>query len=584
MDGPKDVAITVVETDGLNADKQPISTSDDKQEQVYDNVAYEDGDIKLDLSVSLKDSHTSETSGKETVQSVTLTLADSSDGVFIDAHGNVLGTSITIDQSQLDNIHFRPAQDFSGKVDINVTTTVVDSAIYDDTTGATVTDTKSFDSNVSFDVIAVNDEIKWQGVDKPIVGDEDTSISLAGISGSLEDIDGSEHIVSIKLENVPDGFIIEGAVNNGHGVWTITASGESFDLSSIKVQPPHDFSGKVDIDIVVYSKEESLDKPAENRETITIDVTPIADKVDTDVNPNAAGDENSTITLDLGIKAYDDKNTINNSGTNVHENGAESLQIIITNVPDSSSFTLPDGVAGSAEKQADGSWIIKVTGSDLDTLIFHPGDANNQTVIDGNVWNGDLNLDIRAVDNGVVGTDSVAVDKTIHVDITPDNDAPVNHLPSDTLTVDEDATLVIKDLQITDVDSSDHNAVMDMTVTLSVEHGQLALAAGVDTSGLTITDNGDGKLVIKGDLNLINQLLDHGINYTGDKDFNGTDSLTMTTNDNGNSGAGGALTDSDSIDITVTPVNDAPINTVPAAFDVDEDSSHIITWIENCGC
>ncbi|PSX33442.1 hcalcium-binding protein [Photobacterium kishitanii] len=580
VDGPKDVAITVVETDGLNADKQPISTSDDKQEQVYDNVAYEDGDIKLDLSVSLKDSHTSETSGKETVQSVTLTLADSSDGVFIDAHGNVLGTSITIDQSQLDNIHFRPAQDFSGKVDINVTTTVVDSAIYDDTTGATVTDTKSFDSNVSFDVIAVNDEIKWQGVDKPIVGDEDTSISLAGISGSLEDIDGSEHIVSIKLENVPDGFIIEGAVNNGHGVWTITASGESFDLSSIKVQPPHDFSGKVDIDIVVYSKEESLDKPAENRETITIDVTPIADKVDTDVNPNAAGDENSTITLDLGIKAYDDKNTINNPGTNVHENGAESLQIIITNVPDSSSFTLPDGVAGSAEKQADGSWIIKITGSDLDTLIFHPGDANNQTVIDGNVWNGDLNLDIRAVDNGVVGTDSVAVDKTIHVDITPDNDAPVNHLPSDTLTVDEDATLVIKDLQITDVDSSDHNAVMDMTVTLSVEHGQLALAAGVDTSGLTITDNGDGKLVIKGDLNLINQLLDHGINYTGDKDFNGTDSLTMTTNDNGNSGAGGALTDSDSIDITVTPVNDAPINTVPAAFDVDEDSSHIITGLK----
>ncbi|MEC6816651.1 hcalcium-binding protein, partial [Photobacterium toruni] len=579
VDGPSAVTITVVETEGLNADKQPISTSDDKQEQIYDNIAYEDGDIKLDLSMSLKDTDTSETDGRETIQSVTLTLANTSNGVFIDADGNVLGTSIIVDQSQLDNIHFKPALDFSGKVDINVSTTVVDTAIYDQTTGATVTDTKSFDSTVSFDVIAVNDEIKWQGIDTPIVGDEDTAIPLAGISGSLADVDGSEHIVSIKLENVPDGFIIEGAVNNGNGVWTITASGESFDLSSIKVQPPHDFSGNVDIDIVVYSQEASLDKPAENRETITIDVNPIADKVDTDVNPNASGDENSPITLDLGIKAYDDQKTINNPATNVHENGAESLQITITNVPDSSSFTLPDGVAGSAEKQPDGTWIIKVTGSDLDTLIFHPGDANNQTVINGNIWNGDLNLDIRAVDNGVIGTDSVAVDKTIHVEITPDNDAPVNHLPSEPLTVDEDATLVIKDLQVTDVDSNDHGAIMDMTVTLSVEHGQLAITAGADTSGLTITDNGDGKLIINGDLTLINQLLDQGINYTGDKDFNGTDSLTMTTDDNGNSGAGGALTDTDSINITVKPVNDAPINTVPVPFDVSEDSSHIITGL-----
>ncbi|WP_233426527.1 T1SS-143 repeat domain-containing protein [Photobacterium carnosum] len=579
VDGPSSVTVTVVETEGLNADKQPISTSDDKQEQVYDNIAYEDGDIKLDLSVSLKDLDTSETSGKETVQSVTLTLANTSDGVFIDADGNVLGTSITVEQSQLDNIHFRPTLDFSGKVDINVSTTVVDTAIYDQTTGVTVTDSKVFDNTVSFDVIAVNDQVKWQGIDTPIVGDEDTAIPLTGISGSLEDIDGSERIVSIKLENVPEGFIIEGAVNNGNGVWTITASGESFDLSDIKVRPPHDFSGNVDFDIVVYSKEDSLDKPAENRETITIDVNPIADKVDTDVDQNVSGDENSPITLDLGIQAFDDQKTINNPGTNVHENGAESLQITITNVPDSSSFTLPDGVAGSAEKQPDGSWIIKVTGSDLDTLIFHPGDANNQTVIDGSIWNGDLNLDIRAVDNGVVGTESVAVDKTIHVDITPDNDAPVNYLPSDPLTVDEDATLVIKDLQITDVDSNDHDAVMDMTVTLSVEHGQLAIAAGADISGLTITDNNDGKLVIRGDLNLINQLLDQGINYTGDKDFNGTDSLTMTTDDNGNSGAGGALTDTDSIDITVTPVNDAPINTVPAPFDVNEDGSHVIAGL-----
>ncbi|PSV40376.1 type I secretion C-terminal target domain-containing protein, partial [Photobacterium sp. GB-36] len=581
VDGPKSVEINVVETEGLNGDKQPISSSDDKTEQVYKDVAYEDGDIKLDLSVALKDVSTELTDGKESVESVTLTLKDSADGVFIDANGNVLGSSITIDASQMGNIHFRPAPDFSGKVDIDVKTTVVDTTVYDETAGGKeVSASKTFDNTVSFDVVAVNDEVKWHGTETPIVGNEDTAISLSGVGGTLQDSDGSEHIVSIKLENVPDGFIVQGATNNGSGVWTLSGSGESFDLSSVKIVPPKDFSGTVNIDIVVYSKEETLDKPAENRKTITIDVQPVADKVDTDVNPNASGDENGSITLDLGIKAYDDENTVKNPNSNVHENGAESLQITITNVPDSSSFTLPDGVKGSCEKQADGSWVIKVDGSELDTLTFHPGDANNQTVIDGKVWTGDLDFDIRAVDNGVVGTDSVAVDKTIHVDVTPDNDAPVNHMPTDPLTVEEDAILVIKNLQVTDVDSHDHDAVMNMTVTLSVQHGQLSIADGVDTTGLVIKGNGDGTLTIEGDITKINQLLDKGINYVGDKDFNGTDSLTMTTNDNGNSGAGGALTDTDSVDITVTPVNDAPVNTVPDAFIVDEDSSHVISGLK----
>ncbi|KJG08896.1 hypothetical protein UB38_19150, partial [Photobacterium iliopiscarium] len=81
-------------------------------------------------------------------------------------------------------------------------------------------------------------------------------------------------------------------------------------------------------------------------------------------------------------------------------------------------------------------------------------------------------------------------------------------------------------------------------------------------------DNGDGKLVISGDIDKINTLLDGGIKYTGDTNFNGNDQLTMTTSDNGNVGSGGTLTDVSTVDIMVTPVNDAPINTVPAPFDV----------------
>ena len=41
--------------------------------------------------------------------------------------------------------------------------------------------------------------------------------------------------------------------------------------------------------------------------------------------------------------------------------------------------------------------------------------------------------------------------------------------------------------------------------------------------------------------------------------YNGAASLQITTNDQGNSGSGGALSDSDTVNITVNAVNDAPV-------------------------
>ena len=55
--------------------------------------------------------------------------------------------------------------------------------------------------------------------------------------------------------------------------------------------------------------------------------------------------------------------------------------------------------------------------------------------------------------------------------------------------------------------------------------------------------------------------------------FNGSDTLTVLTSDAGNTGTGGPLTDSDTVAITVTAANDAPVNTVPGAQSVAEDSN-----------
>ena len=53
------------------------------------------------------------------------------------------------------------------------------------------------------------------------------------------------------------------------------------------------------------------------------------------------------------------------------------------------------------------------------------------------------------------------------------------------------------------------------------------------------------------------------MSYQGDADFNGSDTLTIEANDQGNTGSGGAKTDLETIAITVLPVNDAPTLAVP---------------------
>ncbi|HIF9378837.1 TPA: retention module-containing protein [Photobacterium damselae] len=567
-DHTPDISISVVKTEGLDDNKQPITEGEDQHQ--YNGIAYEDGDITLDLSVALADSDTSTNDGLETIDSVTVTV-DPSMGYFVDSDGNLV-SSLTVSSDQLNNIQFRPAPDFSGEVSVHVKVDITDTADFNQS-GNTVTDSGSFETDVSFDVVAVNDEVIWQGTDKVIVGQEDSSISLAGISGSIEDIDGSEQILSIKLTNVPDGFIIDGAVNNGNGVWTISIppGQTSFNLDSLSITPPKDFSGQVDINVVVYSKEDSLDKPAENSTTISIDVKPVADKIDSDITDHVSGTEDDAIVIDLDIKAYDDTNTTDGSADNVTENGPETLQITFTNVPDSSSFSLPDGVVGTCEKQPDGSWIIKVDSSELDKVIFHPGDANE------NNWDGQLNIDVRAVDNGVVADDSIAVKDVIDVDVTPVNDAPVVHVP-DALETDEDTKLVITSLQVTDVDASE-TPDGNITISINVGHGTLSFPDGTDLSGLTVQQDSKGRIVITGNVDDINKVLSDGIEYQPDQDFNGNDTMFVTADDLGNSGDGGPLSDVGRVDIAVTAVNDAPENTVPNEVVAQEDTTTVISGL-----
>ena len=144
------------------------------------------------------------------------------------------------------------------------------------------------------------------------------------------------------------------------------------------------------------------------------------------------------------------------------------------------------------------------------------------------------------------------------------NQPPVNGVPA-AQTVNEDATLAFSTANGNAISVADADAGgSPLQVTLTVTNGTLTLAG---TVGLTITGgaNGSATMTFTGTASAINTAL-NGLVFAPTADFNGAASLAITTNDLGNSGTGGARSDSDSVGITVTAVNDAPVASGGAAL------------------
>ena len=140
-------------------------------------------------------------------------------------------------------------------------------------------------------------------------------------------------------------------------------------------------------------------------------------------------------------------------------------------------------------------------------------------------------------------------------------------------TVNEDTSLAIQGLKITDVDAGSNN----ITVNLSVSNGQLSVNNTV-TGGLAaanITGNNSSSVTVTGTLSQINTTLANvsGLSYQGNLNFNGSDTLTLTTNDGGSSGTGGIQSNTKTVTINVNPLNDAPMINNPIADQTTETNT-----------
>jgi len=125
-------------------------------------------------------------------------------------------------------------------------------------------------------------------------------------------------------------------------------------------------------------------------------------------------------------------------------------------------------------------------------------------------------------------------------------------LPQDPGATSEDTPLTIDGLSISDIDVAEGTG--EVEAVLSVTNGTI----DVTNTGAAIAGDGTGSVTVTGALADVNAAIGSVV-YTPDANFNGTDSLDITVSDLGNTGAGGPLTDSESVQITVSAVNDAPV-------------------------
>ncbi|MFC3197644.1 Ig-like domain-containing protein [Parapedobacter deserti] len=178
---------------------------------------------------------------------------------------------------------------------------------------------------------------------------------------------------------------------------------------------------------------------------------------------------------------------------------------------------------------------------------------------------GSTALTVSINDNGNTGEGGAFQDfRTVVLQISAVNHAPVITAPA-SIAVDEDVSTRLTGISFADVDADGG----DVTAAFSVGSGTLSAASG---SGVAVSGSGTGTLSLNGKIADINAFMAAGgVSFTTAMNATLAVTLTVNINDNGNTGTGGALEDTATITLSITAVNDAPVNTVPAGQTVDQD-------------
>lgn len=298
---------------------------------------------------------------------------------------------------------------------------------------------------------------------------------------------------------------------------------------------------------------------------------------------------NGTLATAITFRAWDrtsgsnggTADTTTNGGTTAFSTGTDTASLVVTAVNDAPTVSAI-GASMIAEDTTTGA--IAITIADVDsavgTLVLTATSSNTAVIPNGNLVLGgsgaNRTITVTPAANASGGpvtitltvSDGVAsTSTTFDVTVTAVNDAPVNTAPT--------AVAGHQDTPITFSTASNRVAVADidaggglLEVTLGASHGGVVTLAGI--GGLTFTTGdgtGDATMAFAGSVADINAAL-NGMVLTPGVSYFGVATLTITTNDGGNTGSGGARSDIDVITLTLDP-SVAPVVTLsgtPATF------------------
>ena len=288
-------------------------------------------------------------------------------------------------------------------------------------------------------------------------------------------------------------------------------------------------------------------------DTVTLNVTALNDAPT--ANAPAAYAAIEQVLLDLA-----------GTGLTVGDVDAGAAGVTVTLSVVSGTLTATAGATGVGIVGS-GSATLTLTGSvaQINNLLLGTGGSTLSYVINSDTPPATDTLTLAVDDGGNTGAGgALNASANSIINITAVNDAPANTVPV-SITVTEDVATALTGNSIADVDAGAGSVL----VTFSVPTGTLAAITG---GGVTVGGSGSATLTLAGTVANINAFIAaSNVTFTTALDATAPVTLTVTTDDQGNTPAP-ALNDVDTVTLNVTAINDAPLNTLPGAQVVNEDT------------
>lgn len=401
-------------------------------------------------------------------------------------------------------------------------------------------------NNVSSTPVVIDSGLTVTDSDSPLLSSATVAIS--------DNFLGSQDVLAFTNNPATMGDIVA-SYDSGTGTLTLTSAAGA---SAAQWQAA--------LRSVTYSN--SSDTPSTLDRTITFKVndgTNDSSGADRTVTVAATNDA-PTVSMPAGITATEDTPIVI-TGISFADADAGSSSVTVTLSVGSGTLSATSGggvtIGGTASALTLSGSIASINAFIAGGAVQFVGAANSTASV---------TLTAGIDDGGHSGGAAQTGSGTVTIAISAVNDAPhVSAPPS--IAVTEDMTTALNGISFSDVDAGPGI----VNVQFSVAPGSGTLSA-ISAAGVTVLGSGSGTLSLSGTLSDINAFVSGGaVSYTTAANATGNVVLDVTIDDGGNTGSGGNQTDHTTVTLTVTAVNDAPVNSVPGTQSVLQDGTLVFS-------